>query len=54
MAKKGKMIYDKMCQKTQKRFHSVAKAKAFILDSKICGNIKGKKLQMIGMYLSGK
>lgn len=54
MAKKGKMMYTKMCQQTEQRFHSVAKAKAYLLDSKICGNIRGKKLHMIGMYLSGK
>ncbi len=49
--KKGAMMYKKMCQKTNKTFESTAEAKSFLVESKICGNIKGKKLQAIGMYL---
>ena len=52
MAKKGGMIYHKMCKKTDKHFTSVAQAKAFLKSSKICGNIKGKKLQVVGLYLT--
>ena len=51
MMKKGGMMYKKMCQKTDKQFSSTAYAKSFLVESKICGNIKGKKLQAIGMYL---
>ena len=51
MAKKGAMIYNKMCQKTNKIFSSVAEAKAFVLEKKLCGNIQGKKLQAVGLYL---
>ncbi len=52
MAKKGGMMYNKMCKKTDKHFTSTAQAKAFLKESQICGNIKGKKLQVIGLYLS--
>jgi nitrous oxide reductase accessory protein NosL len=51
MAKKGKMMYNKFCKKTDKKFNSTAEAKAYIKQSGICGNIKGKKLQAIGIYL---
>jgi len=49
--KKGKMMYSKMCKKTDRKFSSTAEAKTFLKESKICGNIKGKKLQAIGLYL---
>jgi hypothetical protein len=49
--KKGSMMYKKMCQKTDKKFDSTADAKTFLVESKICGKIKGKKLQAIGLYL---
>jgi len=52
--KKGAMMYKKMCKATSKEFISTAQAKAFLLKSQICGNIKGKKLQVIGMYLVHK
>ena len=47
-------MYKKMCKKTNKEFISTAQAKAFLKSSKICGDIKGKKLQAIGMYLVHK
>ena len=50
-AKKGEMIYNKMCKKTDKKFNSVAEAKAYIMSSNICGNINSKKLQAVGIYL---
>ena len=52
--KKGAMMYKKMCKKTDKKFISTAQAKTFLKESKICGDIKGKKLQAIGMYLVHK
>ena len=52
--KKGAMMYKKMCNKTNKVFHTTAEAKVYLTTSKICGNIKGKKLQAIGMYLVNK
>ena len=54
MAKKGKMIYNKICKKTNQHFTTTATAKAFIISSKLCGNLKGKKLQAVGIYLGRK
>ncbi len=51
MAEKGKMMYNKMCKKTDLKFASTAEAKAFVKSSKICGEMKGKKLQAVGIYL---
>ena len=51
MAKKGEMMYSKMCKKTDNKFASTADAKAFVKSSKICGEMKGKKLQAVGLYL---
>ena len=51
MAKKGEMMYHKMCKKTDLKFKSTAEAKAFVKSSKICGDMKGKKLQAVGIYL---
>lgn len=53
-AKKGKMIYHKMCRKTHKRFNQVADAKSFLNSSGICGKIKGKKHQQVALFLSGR
>ena len=50
-AKKGAMMYKKMCKPTDKKFASTADAKTFLVKSGICGKIKGKKLQAIGIYL---
>ena len=50
-AKKGKMMYNKMCKKTDKKFNSTAEAKSFVKQNKLCGNMKGKKLQAVGIYL---
>ena len=50
-AKKGEMIYSKKCKKTDKKFNSVAEAKAYIKENNLCGNIKGKPLQAVGLYL---
>jgi nitrous oxide reductase accessory protein NosL len=53
-AQKGEQIYNKMCKKTDKRFDNAGQAKAFIKESKLCGKIKGKPFQQVGLYLSGK
>ncbi len=50
-AKMGEMIYNKMCTKTDKKFKSVAEAKSYLEESKICGNISDKQLQVVGLYL---
>jgi len=54
MAKKGKMMFTKMCKPVDKSFSSVAEAKAYIKTNDICGNIKGKKLQAIALYLNDR
>jgi hypothetical protein len=41
-----------MCKQTNKKFNSTAQAKAYLKSTKLCGDIKGKKLQAIGMYLA--
>jgi nitrous oxide reductase accessory protein NosL len=48
--KKGSKIYKKLCKPTNKKFTSTAQAKSFLKSSKICGKIKGKKLQAVGMF----
>lgn len=52
MAHMGEMIYNKKCKKIDKKFTSVADAKAYIKANNICGNIKGKPLQAVGLYLA--
>lgn len=53
-SKMGKKIYMKMCKQTEKRFKSPALAKSFIKQNNLCGNIKGKPFQQVGLYLSNK
>jgi len=50
-AKKGEMIYKKRCKPIEKKFNSVAEAKAYVKSSKVCGELKGKPLQALGLYL---
>jgi nitrous oxide reductase accessory protein NosL len=54
MAQKGEMVYGKMCQKTDKKFATVAEAKAFIIDTGLCQGLKGKQLQAVGLYLKNR
>jgi len=51
MAKKGEMLYKKDCKSTSQKFASVGEAKSYIQDSKSCGEVKGKQLQAIALYL---
>ncbi|EDZ62059.1 hypothetical protein SMGD1_0038 [Sulfurimonas gotlandica GD1] len=51
MAQKGEMMYNKMCKKTDLKFKSTAEAKAYIQSNKLCGDMSGKKLQAVGIYL---
>lgn len=53
-AKMGKKIYSKMCKQTEKRFDNPADAKTYLQQTELCGKLKGKKLQMVALYLSGK
>ena len=47
----GEKVYNKMCKKTDKKFSSVAQAKTFVTKNKLCGEMKGKNLQAVGIYL---
>ncbi len=52
MIKKGAMIYKKMCKPVDKKsFGSAAEAKSYITNHKLCGDLKGKPLQAVGLYL---
>ncbi len=51
-ASMGEQMYNKICKKTDRKFNSTAEAKAYIVENKLCGDIQGKKLQAIGIYLS--
>ncbi len=52
MAKKGQMLYAKKCKSTDKKFDSVAQAKAYISQNGLCKGINPKQLQAIGLFLS--
>ncbi|WP_321311873.1 nitrous oxide reductase accessory protein NosL [Halarcobacter sp.] len=52
MQKMGEKVYNKMCKKTDMTFDSTAQAKAYVAKNQLCGNMKGKKLQAVGIYLS--
>lgn len=55
MAQKGAKIYKMKCNNsTLPKFHSVAKAKAYIQEHRTCGALKGKGLQAVGIYLFTK
>ena len=53
-AKKGAMIYKKKCKPMDQKFASVAEAKAYIKANNVCGDIKGKPLQAVGLYLMSR
>ena len=54
MAQKGEMMYKKMCKPIDAEFNSVAEAKSYLKSQKPCGDIKGKQLQAIGIYLNSR
>jgi len=54
MAKKGEMMYAKLCKPIEQKFDSVALAKSYIKSHKSCGKLNGKQLQAIGLYLNSK
>lgn len=51
-AQKGEMMYHEMCTSVDANFTSTAEAKTYLMTEKPCGEIKGKKLQAIGIYLN--
>jgi len=52
--KKGEMMFKKMCNSINTTFNSTAQAKAYLVTQKPCGEIKGKILQVIGLYLNSR
>ncbi len=51
MAEKGKMMYGKMCQKTDNKFATTAEAKAFMVENKLCKDLNPKQMQAVGLFL---
>lgn len=54
MTQKGETIYAKMCQKTDKKFETVAEAKTFIVQNKLCKDLNIKQMQAVGLYLKNR
>ncbi|MCH9814624.1 MAG: nitrous oxide reductase accessory protein NosL [Epsilonproteobacteria bacterium] len=55
MAQKGAKAYKMKCKQTPlPTFHSIAEAKAYIVENNFCPEVKGKPLQAIGIYLLTK
>ncbi len=54
MAKKGEMMFNKMCKSVEVKFNSIAEAKSYLKSQKPCGELKGKKLQALGIYLNSR
>lgn len=54
MVKMGAKIYKKKCKLIEKKFTSVAEAKTYIINTKSCGNLMGKPLQAVSLYLLNK
>ena len=52
VAQKGEMMYKDMCTPVDANFTSTADAKTYLMNEKPCGEIKGKTLQAIGIYLN--
>ena len=54
MAQKGEMMYKKMCKPIDAEFKSIAEAKTYVSEKKSCGDLKGKQLQAIALYLNSR
>ncbi len=52
VAHKGEMMYNNMCRPIDVNFTSTAEAKTYLMNEKPCGEIEGKELQAIGIYLN--
>jgi copper chaperone NosL len=52
MAKKGKKIFDSLCNKEElKEFNSIGEAKQYLIDNNICKNLDSQMLQAVSIYL---
>ena len=54
MAQKGEMMYTNMCTPVDAEFKSIAEAKTYVATQKPCGELKGKQLQAISIYLNSR
>jgi len=54
MAQKGAKIYKSKCQEITQKFKTAAEAKAYIKEHHNCGNLMGKPLQAVGLYLKSR
>ncbi len=54
MAEKGEMMYTNMCTPIDAEFKSIAEAKTYVAAQKPCGELKGKQLQAISIYLNSR
>lgn len=55
MAQKGGEVYAAKCKQTElPKFGSVADAKSYVKEHNLCGDLKGKPLQVLGIYLFTK
>ena len=53
-AQKGEMIFKKKCKPVDQKFTTAAEAKAYVKANNVCGDIKGKPLQAVGLYLKSR
>ena len=52
IAKKGKKIFESMCDTTQvKEFNSIGEAKQYLIDNNTCKNLDSQMLQAVSTYL---
>lgn len=54
MAQKGEMMYRNMCTPIDVNFTSIAEAKTYVAAQKPCGELNGKQLQAISIYLNSR
>jgi len=52
VAQKGEMMYNNLCTPFESKFNSIAEAKTYLVTQKPCGELKGKQLQAIAIYLN--
>ena len=52
MAKKGKKIFETMCDTTkEKEFNTIGEAKQYLIDNNVCKNLDNQMLQAVSIYL---
>ena len=55
MIKKGEGVYKAKCKQAElPKFSSVADAKSYVKENNLCKDLKGKSLQVLGIYLFTK